>query len=416
MTSLLPLVLLRCLPVAMLASVLIAPPAQASELAAPAIKAGLSNPVPACATPGRLMAYLQSRNPRIEPRFWGLGIHYMRFGQAMGIRWDYAFFQMIVETRSLEFRRPDGQSANVKSQQNNFAGLGATGGVAGESFPDVAAGVKAHLEHVLLYAGEPVAAPVAERTRQVQAWGILRPWQMALQRPVTFADLAQRWAAGDRSYGPSIQSVANRFYESFCQQPDPVPEQVAEAMRGARPILAADAEGAQSKPGAALAKAAIERARASGDASRAGLGAPMDNAGISAAAATVVPSQPALVPAALTPPAPPAPAPPPVETADDAVRSLVGGKTVALDTPLGTTIPIAFREDGTMSGKAGSLAGMLGAAADSGRWWAERGRLCQKWGVWFNTEVQCLKLRLSRGMVHWTRDDGRTGTARIVSN
>ncbi len=426
--AMLTLAVFRMLPVAAIASVLAAQPAKAQSVAAlasPGIKVSSSNFVPTCATPGRLMAYLHARNPKLEARFWSIGLYYMRYGHEMGLRWDYAFFQMMVETRYLEFRRPDGTPATVKPEQNNFAGIGATGGAAGDAFADVATGVQAHLQHVLLYAGEPIAAPIAERTRNVQAWGVLKPWQAALQRPVSYADLARHWAPGNANYGPSIESVANRFYESFCQQPDPVPEQVAEAMRGTRGTAVTDAAAVEEKPGKAVARAAIAEARAGGSVARSGLGAPMVAAAVMTAAKPVVsaplmPATPAaLTPAALPAPAPaplaPVPAPSPSETADDAVRALVGGKTVALDTPLGTTVPIVFREDGTMTGKAGNLAGMLGAPTDSGKWWAERGRLCQKWTVWFNKELQCIKIKLSGGAVHWTRDDGRMGTAKIVS-
>ena len=44
----------------------------------------------------------------------------------------------------------------MKPEQNNFAGLGATGGgESGESFKDIETGVRGHIEHLLLYAGRP---------------------------------------------------------------------------------------------------------------------------------------------------------------------------------------------------------------------------------------------------------------------
>ena len=89
-------------------------------------------------------------------------------GDDLKIRWDIAFFQMMLETGNLTFK------GDVSAKQNNFAGMGATGNhVPGESFPDVATGVKAHLQHLLLYAGVHLDNPVAERTRKVQEWGVL---------------------------------------------------------------------------------------------------------------------------------------------------------------------------------------------------------------------------------------------------
>ena len=66
-------------------------------------------------------------------------------GEEFGIRWDMAFYQMILETGALSYWRGH-RSGDVKPEQNNFAGLGATGnGVRGESFKDVETGVRAHL-------------------------------------------------------------------------------------------------------------------------------------------------------------------------------------------------------------------------------------------------------------------------------
>jgi len=57
--------------------------ALAAEL--PEVKLSASNKVPECATPGRLTAYLQSRNPSLDPRFESVATQYMRHGEALGI-------------------------------------------------------------------------------------------------------------------------------------------------------------------------------------------------------------------------------------------------------------------------------------------------------------------------------------------
>ena len=216
----------------------------------------------------------------------------MRQGEELGLRWDMTFFQMIVETRSLEFKRGNGEPSVVRPAQNNFAGIGATGGnVAGDSYPDVATGVRAHLQHVLIYAGERVAAPISERTRKVQDWGILTAWQRGLHGPVTYADLARNWAPSDRSYAASIQSVTRRFYDHFCSLPDPAPQLVLD-VRGGRSIAAVAARPPDRAPdraqdpasdrqrsaGAELAQKAIDRAKRADDATRSALGAAMEPA------------------------------------------------------------------------------------------------------------------------------------------
>lgn len=176
-----------------------------------------------CATPGRLMAFLKERNPKLDSRYDELGSHYMRHGEALGVRWDYAFFQMILETGHLTYK------GDVRADQNNFAGLGATGkGARGERFSDISTGVRAHLEHVVMYSGERVENPVAERTRNIQDWGVLTSWQKGFSRPITYTDLAKKWAPGSRRYTRDMQTIATRFFEGPCREPDPRPELVAE--------------------------------------------------------------------------------------------------------------------------------------------------------------------------------------------
>lgn len=437
----------------------------------PTIKTSKANPVPSCATPGRLMAYLAQRNPKLPKRFSGIASHYMREGAALGVRWDYAFFQMIVETGALSFRRGNGTAGDVSPRQNNFAGLGATGsGEPGDAFQTIRLGVKAHLQHVLMYAGERIAEPIADRTRKVQEWGILDGWRRKLGRPVTFADLAQRWVPEPQSYIASIESVARRFYEGQCGRPDPRPDLVASVRRGASKLETSRVHPAQ--PAAPKT--------ASGGSERSGLGAPkassshstpltradaMSMPGViivyherdvaaaadrarnvansskipdskatpaswNAAVNTPAASAPAK-PVAVQPAGPhqrpekrttrvaslvgPAAVPKPPPTADEAMRAWVSGKTVLLDTALGTSIPMLFRPDGTSAGRAGTLAPFLGAAQDEGRWWIERNRLCIKWKVWIDGDVQCLRLRQAGSVIHWVRDDGKTGTARLVN-
>jgi hypothetical protein len=221
-----------------------------------------------------MMRYLKSRNPELDPRYAGVATEYMRLGEAMGVRWDYAFYQMIIETGSLSYRRGN-RSGDVKAAQNNFAGLGAIGGGAtGESFKDIATGVRAHLEHLLLYAGDKIDNPTADRTRKVQEWGVLTAWHKRFTRPINFSDLAQQWAPGSNSYAKMLEDIADRFAE-FCAAPDPHPELVAEA----HGHLSGDAEPtsppeASTRPvGTELAKRAIEDGKAQDNDRRSALGA-----------------------------------------------------------------------------------------------------------------------------------------------
>ena len=197
------------------------------------------------------MAFLKERNPKLDPRYDELGSHYMRHGEALSVRWDYAFFQMILETGHLTYK------GDVRADQNNFAGLGATGkGARGERFPDISTGVRAHLEHIVMYSGERVENPVAERTRNIQDWGVLTSWQKGFSRPLTYADLSQKWAPTSRRYARDMQTIANRFFEGPCRAPDPQPELVAE-IRGTAGPGQTGAPAAKSVPPAAAVVAAL---------------------------------------------------------------------------------------------------------------------------------------------------------------
>ncbi len=281
----------------------------ASAVDLPALKASGSNKVLECATPGRLMAFLKARNEKLDGKFDSVAADYMRHGEELGMRWDYAFFQMIVETGSLKF------GGDVRPLQNNFAGLGATGnGEHGESFKDVSTGVRAHLEHLSMYSGEKVANPVAERTRKVQEWGVLTEWQKTIKGPMTFAQLAKKWAPPARKYGADIEQVAESFIDGPCKAADPHPELVAAVRAGQRQALAvlaapaiapsaadpAPATAAVTAPalkaaqnddkisGTEIAKRAVEEARAEGSGQRSALGAGAAAKAANSTAATTV--------------------------------------------------------------------------------------------------------------------------------
>ena len=180
----------------------------------PQIRSTATNAVPECVTPERLMAFIAQRNDHLAPKFSTIAEAYRDLGQAWQVRWDYAFFQMVLETNYLKFQRGDGSSGDVGLAQNNFAGVGATGGgVPGDKFPDVRTGVVAHIQHLVAYSGEHVEQPVARRTREFQ--GDIIEISRKLGRPVTFGDLSHRWAA-DRGYGKNIETVAELFRKSQC--------------------------------------------------------------------------------------------------------------------------------------------------------------------------------------------------------
>ncbi|MFN3656738.1 MAG: N-acetylmuramoyl-L-alanine amidase [Pseudolabrys sp.] len=212
----------------LLALLLVSAPVEAAGL--PPIVADARNAVPACVTPARLMQFVAERNAAhrparsIDPRFTDIASSYQRIGgcvarppgQCVGVRWDYAFFQMLIETGYLTFHRPDGTPASIVPMDNNFAGVGAAiSGKPGERFKDVETGVLAHLQHVLMYSTTPIPEPVAQRTRLVQ--NDVQDSMRRLRRPVTFDDLARIWTgSGHARYAATMRSLAERYAQRFC--------------------------------------------------------------------------------------------------------------------------------------------------------------------------------------------------------
>jgi hypothetical protein len=208
-------------------------PGTAQAAALPRIIAAADNAVPACVTPAALMRFVDDRNAKIhrqiDPRFTRIAALYQRIGscvarapeKCVAVRWDYAFFQMLIETNYLTFRRPDGTPASMSSLDNNFAGVGAAiSGKPGEHFNDAATGVLAHLQHVLMYSTTRVPNPVAKRTRQVQD-DVLDAMRQ-LHRPVTFGDLARQWTGtGHNAYATEMQQLAEKYAASYCHDQAP---------------------------------------------------------------------------------------------------------------------------------------------------------------------------------------------------
>ncbi len=403
----------------------------------PDVRLSERNAVPGCVTPRRLTDFLQSRNSRLDPRYLAVAGQYAKYGTKLGVRWDIGFFQMMVETANLAFRRPDGRPGDVAPEHNNFAGLGAIGdGRPGETFSSIAHGVRAHLEHVLHYSGAAVPAPVAERTRKVQLWRVLEEWHQGFDRPITYADLARRWAPHTDAYLASIEYLALRFQKHYC---------------GGRPLLMV--EPTERPP--SVAKTAWRFERASGQLGTAGTVPPTGKPNFKSNRGALGVGR-GTVAAAQSPPLPdlqkrlvsaarsqsPSPSRPqrrvqrmarmtpskqariprtkqPISrariSADDRIRQMVSDRKILLRTHVGVVLPIVYNSNGRMTGSAGTLAFFLGSSRDKGRWWVKKGKLCQKWRIWLDRDIYCMQLKKRGGTIWWKADDGKSGTARIVS-
>lgn len=117
--------------------------------------------------------------------------------KAEGVRTEVAFCQAMKETGYLKF------GGDVKINQFNFAGLGATGnGVSGNSFPNMRIGIRAHIQHLKAYACEDELNQdcVDERFKYVtRGCAPYVEWLGIKENPVA----GKGWAS-EKGYGYSI--------------------------------------------------------------------------------------------------------------------------------------------------------------------------------------------------------------------
>jgi hypothetical protein len=98
-----------------------------------------------------------------------------------------------------------------------------------------------------------------------------------------------------------------------------------------------------------------------------------------------------------------------------AVKKLISGNTVRLNTPFGIALPLRYRADGVVVGDvSGISAASMFAPKEEGRWWIEGGALCQRWPTWYKGRQFCFTITALGGdRISWVRDDGAKGTARV---
>lgn len=151
------------------------------------------------ATQQQCVRYLlhNNPNPNLSVSVEEIVAYYYEEGEREGIRPDVAFAQAIKETGFFRY------GGDVIPEQNNYCGLGTTGGgVKGEFFSTAQLGVRAHIQHLLAYSSTrrptmPVVDPRYSIVRQTYGSRTLGTWQ----------DLNGRWAVPGNYYGQEILSI-----------------------------------------------------------------------------------------------------------------------------------------------------------------------------------------------------------------
>lgn len=153
----------------------------------------------ATATQQQMIHFINKRNPnpKLNCTVPALVSLYWLEASREGIRPDIAMCQAIKETGTWAY------GGDVIPEQNNYCGLGTTGGgVKGAFFANPQLGVRAHIQHLLAYSSTrrpimPVVDPRYGIVRQAYGSRTLGTWQ----------DLNGRWAVPGNFYGQEILSM-----------------------------------------------------------------------------------------------------------------------------------------------------------------------------------------------------------------
>ena len=151
------------------------------------------------ATKEQCLKYLLRRNPypllTVSPK--QLVDYYYQEGMREGVRPDLAFAQALHETGNFAY------GGDVIALQNNFSGLGTTGGgVRGARFSTAQMGVRAQIQHLLAYATvRPPKAPLVD-----PRYDLVRT-KFGLGRSKTWKSLNGKWAVPGWNYGEKVLKI-----------------------------------------------------------------------------------------------------------------------------------------------------------------------------------------------------------------
>jgi len=97
------------------------------------------------------------------------------------------------------------------------------------------------------------------------------------------------------------------------------------------------------------------------------------------------------------------------------IKSEIIGKRIYLATPMGGEFPLNYRRSGVVDGSGEALGlGRFVKPSDTGKWWIDGDRLCQRFTTWYKGTPMCFELyKTGATNLKWIRNNGQVGTARI---
>ena len=148
----------------------------------------------AVATAAQMKAYILTYNK--DQKWQDIVDIFLEEGKAEGVKGDVAFAQSCLETGNFKF------GGDVTEDQNNFAGIGTTGGgVKGAKFPDVRTGVRAQIQHLKAYASKAALKQECVDPR----------FNLVTRGTATTIDaLEGKWATG-KGYGKKVTTIYSKI-------------------------------------------------------------------------------------------------------------------------------------------------------------------------------------------------------------
>ncbi|MDF2875036.1 MAG: Mannosyl-glycoprotein endo-beta-N-acetylglucosaminidase [Sporomusa sp.] len=155
------------------------------------------------ATQEQCINYLRKkgRMPLLTVSIEQLVSYFYQESRLEGIRPDVAFAQAIHETGHFRY------GGDVVPLQNNYCGLGTTGGgVKGAWFPNAQVGVRAQVQHLLAYTSTKppeleIVDPRYELVKRTAKFGQARTW----------TELNGKWAVPGTTYGQKILRIHQKI-------------------------------------------------------------------------------------------------------------------------------------------------------------------------------------------------------------